>query len=535
MNQDFRQFKFGDDSRRALLEGARILADAVKVTLGPGGMNVVIEQEGGPPVVTKDGVTVAKSVNLRGKYENLGAQIIKEAASRACEIAGDGTTTATVLTYSLFESGMRLLAAGHSYTDVRKGIVDAVAQVIAALSELSRPVDSREDLVSVGTISANGEANIGELIAEAFDRVGRDGIIAVEEAKGFSTYLEVTEGTEIDRGYISPYFVTDSERMTSLLENPLVLITNRKISTTKEILPAMERAHGQRRPLLIVADDVDGEALQTIFMNKTKGLIQACVIRPPEFGEGRVHALEDLAVLLGAKFEPEIQLEKVTTEHFGTCKRVVISRNKTVIVSPGGARDLVESRLLAIRAAEANPALSDGERELLGRRRKRLAGAVAVIRVGGATESEMLERRDRVDDALHAVQAAIECGILPGGGTALIHASKHKAPRGSESYRAAWSAAIECCSAPLRTIVTNCGLNGDTIVDRARRQKPGWGFNAATHRWVDLLAVGIIDPLKVVKSSLEHAASASIMLLSVGAAIVTDTINTDSTNEENAL
>jgi chaperonin GroEL len=527
MSNDFKHFKFGEDSRRALLEGATILAKAVGVTLGPGGMNVVIEQEGAPPIVTKDGVTVARSVNLRGKYQNLGAQIIKEAASRACEVAGDGTTTATVLTHSLFESGMRLLSSGHSYVDVRRGITDAVNHTLQSLPALSRPVDSREDLVSVGTISANGERNIGELIAEAFDRVGRDGIIAVEEAKGFNTFLEVTEGTEIDRGYVSPYFVTDTERMVAVLENPIVLVTNKKISTTKEIVPAMERAHSLRRPLLIVADDVEGEALQTIFMNKTKGIIQACVIRPPEFGDGRIHALEDLASLLGARFEPEISLEKVTSEHFGSCKRAVVSRSKTIIVNPQGSQEKVAARIAAIREIEENPALTDGEKDLLRRRKKRLAGAVAVIRVGGATESEMLERRDRVDDALHAVQAAIECGIVPGGGTALIHASKGKIPQGNDSYKAAYAAAQECFTSPLRAIISNCGLNDDTIVEKVRRQKPGIGFNAATHSWVNLLDTGVIDPLKVVKSSLEHSHSASIMLLSVGAAIVTDTTRDD--------
>jgi len=529
---DFKEFKFGDDSRRALLQGARTLADAVKVTLGPGGMNVVIEQPGGPPIVTKDGVTVAKSVNLRGKYENLGAQIIKEAASRACEIAGDGTTTATVLTHAFFESGMRLLSAGHSYVDIKRGMSQATKDVLDSLSSLSRPVESRDEIVSVGTISANGEAAIGELIAEAFDKVGREGIISVEEAKGFNTFLEVTEGTEIDRGYVSPYFVTNSERMVAVLESPLVLITNRKISTTKEIIPILEKAHSTKRPILIIADDVEGEAMQTLFMNKTKGIIQACVIRPPEFGEGRTYALEDLAILLGGKFEPETPLEKIRSEDLGSCKKVVVSRTKTVIVSPGGNHDEIEKRVEAIRSAEEMPSLTEGERELLLRRKKRLAGAVAVIRVGGATESEMMERRDRVDDALHAVQAALEEGIVPGGGTTLIHASKGKRPRGNESYKAAYLAAINACAAPLRAIANNCGLNGDTIVDRARRQKPGWGFNASSLKWVNLLEEGVIDPLKVVRSSLEHSVSASTILLSVGAAVVTDDSNNNESDEE---
>jgi chaperonin GroEL len=331
---------------------------------------------------------------------------------------------------------------------------------------------------------------------------------------------------------VSPYFVTNSERMTALLENPLILITNRKVTTTKEILPILEKAHSTKKPLLIVADDVEGEAMQTLFMNKSKGIIQVCVIRPPEFGEGRVHALEDLAALLGGKFEPEAPLEKLRLEDLGTCKRVIVGRTKTVIVSPGGSSERIADRVAAIRLAEESPDLTEGERDLLSRRKKRLAGAVAVIRVGGATESEMMERRDRVDDALHAVQAAIEGGVVPGGGTALIHASKGKRARGNESYKAAYAAAIESCAAPLRAIANNCGLNGDTIVERARRQKPGWGFNASSHKWVNLIDEGVIDPLKVVRSSLEHSASASTILLSVGAAVVTDDDNNSESVED---
>lgn len=522
---DFKEFKFGEEGRQSLLKGAKILTDAVKVTLGPGGMNVVIEQMDRPPLITKDGVTVAKAVNLRGKFENLGAQIIKEAASRTCEVAGDGTTTATILTYSLFESGMRLLSAGHSFAELRQGMMTAVDDICKTLPDISRKVESNSDLISVGTISANGEKVIGELIAEAFASVGSDGIITIEEAKGFSTYLEVTEGTEIDRGYISPYFVTDSERMIAVLDNPLVLLTNKKISTTKEILPVLEKAHSAGRPILIVADDVEGEALQTLFTNKSKGIIQVCVIRPPEFGEGRAHALEDLASLLDCKFEPDIQLEKVKIDNLGSCKRAIINRTKSVIISPKGNKELIESRLQSIKNMESNPALTEGERGLLSRRKKRLAGAVAVIRVGGATESEMGERRDRVDDALHAVQAALEEGIVPGGATALIHATKGKKPRGTESYNAGYNSVLEACHEPLRSIANNCGLNGDTIVEKAKRQKLGFGFNASTHEWVNLIDEGIIDPLKVIRSSLEHSASASIILLSVGAIITTDENN----------
>lgn len=527
---NFKEFKFGDDGRRSLLKGAKTLSSAVSVTLGPGGMNVVIEQENGPPLVTKDGVTVAKSVNLRDKWENLGAQIIKEAASRACEIAGDGTTTATILTHAMFDSGMKLLSSGHSYAEMKRGMSDASTQVQQALIEMGTPVRETSELVSVGTISANGESLIGEVIARAFEEVGRDGVITVEEAKGFETYLEVTEGTEIDRGYISPYFVTDSEKMIAVLENPLVLVSNKKITTAKEIVPLLESVYMAKRPLVIIADDVEGEALQTLYLNKSKSIIQVCVIRPPEFGEGRVHALEDLAALLGANFTPDVDLKNTKIDDLGSCKKIVINRTKTIFVNPSSNSEKISKRVESIKQIEKDPSITQGERELLQRRKKRLAGSVAVIRVGGSTEQEMKERKDRVDDALSAVYAAVSGGILPGGGTSLIHASKRLRSRGEGSYRAGFDVVVDSCFVPLMTIASNCGLNGETIVEKARRQKLGYGFNASTHQWCNLIEEGVIDPVNVVLSSLEHATSAAIMLLSVGAAIVSDNENNE--NEE---
>jgi chaperonin GroEL len=522
---DFKSLTFGSDAREQLLRGVTILSDAVRVTLGPKGMNVVIEQEGGPPLVTKDGVTVAKSINLRENFANLGCQMVKEAANRACEVAGDGTTTATVLTHAIFSEGMKLASAGYSMADVRMGIEAGVASVIESLRESAIPVRDDNDIISVGTVSANGEKDIGELIAEAMRTVGRDGVISVEEARGFSSSLVVTEGTEIDRGYISPYFVNNQEKMTSDLDDAYVLVTNRKFTTMKEILPILEKAHSSSKPLLIVADDVEGEALHGLVMNKTKGVLNVCVIRAPEFGEGRVPALEDLACLLGTKVIIDNDLSKVSLDSLGRAKKVISSRTKTTFVHTAGKKDDVQARVEAIRSFQENLSLTDGERSFLSRRLSRLAGGVAVIRVGGSTELEVKERKDRVDDALHATRAAVEEGILPGGGVALIHASKRLdtiEKRKSEDFCSGVEVVRQACRYPLRQIALNAGMVPDVVVEKALRQKDGRGLNAATGEWCDLVSAGVIDPLKVVRSSLEHAASAALMLLSVGAAIVSE-------------
>lgn len=520
---DFKSLTFGSEAREQLLRGVTVLSDAVRVTLGPKGMNVVIEQEGGPPLVTKDGVTVAKSINLRDNFANLGCQMVKEAASRACEVAGDGTTTATVLTHAMFSEGMRLSSAGYSMAEVRSGIEAGVDAVIHSLRTAAIPVRDDNDIVSVGTVSANGEKEIGELIAEAMRTVGRDGVISVEEARGFSSSLVVTEGTEIDRGYISPYFVNNQEKMTSELEDAYVLVTNRKFSAMKEILPVLEKAHSVSKPLLIVADDVEGEALHGLVMNKTKGILNVCVIRAPEFGEGRVPALEDLACLLGTKVVLDGDLSKVPFESLGRAKKVISSRTKTTFVHTAGKKEDIQARIDAIRSYQENLTLTEGERSFISRRLARMAGGVAVIRVGGSTELEVKERKDRVDDALHATRAAVEEGVLPGGGIALIQASRcldEIERRQSEDFRSGIEVVRQACRYPLKQIAINAGMVPDVVVEKALRQRGGRGLNAATGEWCDLVAVGVIDPLKVVRSSLEHAASAALMLLSVGAAIV---------------
>lgn len=524
--------EFDNDARRHLFVGVKTLSDAVKVTLGPRGNNVVIEQPGGPPLVTKDGVTVAKSINLKDKFANLGAQIVKEAAGRACDVAGDGTTTATVLTYTIFSEGLRLLSAGFSPLDMRRGIEDSVQVILSEVKGMGKSVSSDEDVENVGTISANGEREIGRLLTQALNLVGREGVVTVEEAKGYATSLSVTEGAEIDRGYISPYFVTDQDKLTCDLKDPLVLVTNKKISAMREIVPLLEKVLGTGRPLLIVADDVEGEALQGLVMNKAKGILNVCVIRGPEFGDSRVPALEDLATLLGCEvfIGGEKELAALEVTNLGTCKRAQVSRAASVIVQPAGDKSKVEARIASLRESLNDPTYDDHRIEVTKRRIARLSGAVAVIRVGGATELEVKERRDRVDDALHATRAAIESGILPGGGTSIAQATRalRKTGRGkSESYRAGVDVVRKACLAPIRQILENSGVQQDVIVERILKEELGVGFDASNLEWCNLYDRGIIDPVKVIVSSVEHAVSAGLLLLSVGAAIVEDPTNED--------
>lgn len=527
MDSTLKSLEFGKDSRAHLLEGVKTLSDAVRVTLGPRGNNVVIEQAGGPPLVTKDGVTVARSINLRDKFANLGAQIVKEAASRACEVAGDGTTTATVLTHSIFSEGQRLMSAGFPALDMRRGIEDSVDLVVQELREMSRSVTGPEEIESVGTISANGEREIGKLLVQAMGLVGNSGIITVEEAKGFATSLHVTEGAEIDRGYISPYFVTNQDKMICEMKEPFVLVTNKKISTMREIVPLLEKCLNESKPLLIVADDVEGEALQGLVMNKAKGILSVCVVRAPEFGDSRVPALEDLATLLGCELfiGGESELTKLGTDSLGRCSRVEVSRNKSLFIQPTGDKTRVEERVESLREQLKSPLTDEYTSQVISRRLSRLAGSVAVIRVGGATELEVKERKDRVDDALHATRAAVESGILPGGGTSLVQASKtlKRLERGAtDGYRAGIGIVRNACIAPLRQILENAGVPHEKIIDRAVKEKRGVGFDASKLEWCSMYDRGIIDPAKVVISSLEHATSAGLLLLSVGASIVDD-------------
>lgn len=527
MTEGFKALIFDDEARESLRRGVDSLAQAVRVTMGPSGQNVIIEVPGAPPIVTKDGVTVARAIDFRDRNMNLGAQIVKEAASRTCDSAGDGTTTATVLTHAIFNGGLRVLSGDHSSPEVRAGMSWAVNAVIDELREMSKPVSSDEEIVQVGAISANGEREIGELLSQAMRAVGRDGTITVEEAKGFSTSLHVVEGAELDRGYLSPYFVTDSEKMVSSLDSPFVLLTNNRITALKELLPLLEKIHNVQKPILIVADDIEGEAMQGLVVNRTKGVLQVCAIKGPEFGENRLHALQDLAVLLGTKvIVGESELSKVQIQDLGRCKRAVIGRYRTILIDAAGKKEEIEERSREMRAQIEDPSLDQQDRDALRRRLARLAGGVAVLRVGGATEPELKERRDRVDDALHATKAAVEEGILPGGGTALVRAAARARRRlvrnRSDSFKQGVEVVLYACCAPLRQIVSNAGRNPELILSKVERLRDNMGYDAATERYVDTMEMGIVDPLKVVRSALENAHSAASMLLSVGCTIVED-------------
>lgn len=526
MSEGFKALLFDDDAREGLRRGVESLAQVVRVTMGPSGQNVIIEVPGAPPIVTKDGVTVARSIDFRDRNMNLGAQIIKEAANRTCDAAGDGTTTATVLAHAIFAGGLRVLSGDHSGPDVRAGMSWAVSSVIEELRAMAKPVSSDEEIIQVGTISANGEREIGELLAQAMRAVGRDGTITVEEAKGFSTSLHVVEGAELDRGYLSPYFVTDSERMVSSLESPYVLLTNNRITSIKEILPLLEKIHNAQKPILIVADDVEGEAMQGLVVNRTKGILQVCAIKGPEFGENRFHALEDLAALLGTRvLVGEAELAAVKLEDLGRCKRAIIGRYKTVIIDAAGKKSDLESRAQEIRN-QIDASLDTQDREVLRRRLARLVGGVAILRVGGSTEPELKERCDRVDDALHATKAAVDEGILPGGGTALVRAAarirKRILKNKNDSFRQGIEVVLQACCAPLRQISINAGSNPELVLSKVERLRDNMGYDAATEKYVDTLVAGIVDPLKVVRSALENAHSAASMLLSVGCTVVDD-------------
>lgn len=522
-----KHLEFGKKARDHILEGVTVLADAVRVTLGPRGNNVVIEIPNRPPIVTKDGVTVAKAINLRDKYANLGAQIVKEAASRACDVAGDGTTTATVLTHAIFSEGQKLLNAGYSSLELRRGIEDSIEQISLELASKALKIEDEQSIVNVATISANGEQEIGELLNQAFKAVGREGVVTVEEAKGFNTSLVITEGTELDRGYISPYFVTDQDKMVADLKDPYIFVSNRKISSMRELVPLLEKVLKVSKPLVIISDEVDGEALQGLVMNKAKGIVQVCAIKAPEFGDGRVPALEDLSTLLNCELflGSAEDIASLNLESLGRCERMIVHRDRTIIVKPAGSRNNVENRITAIKEKLQDPTLSNDSILFQKRRLNRLSGAVAVIRVGGATEMELGERRDRVEDALNATKAAIAGGILPGGGSALaqsIRCLKNLERGKSEDYKAGIKVVRTACLAPITQILENAGIGGERILERLQREEFGTGYDALKLEWCDMLERGIIDPSLVVQSSLKNAASAALMLLSVGASIVED-------------
>ncbi len=516
--------KFGVDARNKMLHGVDVLADAVKVTLGPKGRNVVLEKSFGAPRITKDGVTVAKEIELSDKFENMGAQMVREVASKANDTAGDGTTTATVLAQAIVREGAKAVAAGINPMDLKRGIDAAVEAVVADLEKRSKKITTSDQVAQVGTISANGEREIGAMIAKAMEKVGNEGVITVEEAKSLHTELDVVEGMQFDRGYLSPYFVTNADKMTCDLENPLILIHEKKLSSLQAMLPLLEQVARGQQPLLIIAEDVEGEALATLVVNKLRGGLKVAAVKAPGFGDRRKAMLEDIAILTGGTVVSEdlgIQLENVTLDMLGTAKRVSITKDETTIVDGAGKKKDIEARCSQIRA-QVEETSSDYDREKLQERLAKLAGGVAVIRVGGSTEVEVKERKDRVDDAMHATRAAVEEGILPGGGAALVYAIKalEKIKPVNDDQRMGVNIVRRALEAPARQIASNAGHDGSVIVGKLIESKDAnWGFDAQNGEFVDLIKAGIIDPTKVVRSALQNAASVAGLLVTTEAMV----------------
>ncbi len=515
------QITYGDDSRRAILRGVNSLADAVKVTLGPRGRNVILGRAFGSPTITKDGVTVAKEIELKDPLQNMGAQMVKEVASKTSDIAGDGTTTATVLAQAIYREGARNVTAGANPMAVKRGIDRSVEAITHELKRMSQPVTGPM-IAQVGTISANHDETIGRIIAEAMEKVGKDGVITLEEAKGMDTSLDVVEGMQFDRGYLSPYFVTDPERMEVVLENPVILIHEKRISAMKDLLPLLELVARASRPLLIVAEDIEGEALATIVVNKLRGTLQVAAVKAPGYGDRRKAMLEDLAVLTGGKAITEdlgVKLENMTMEDLGQAKKVTIDKDNTTIVEGAGSAASIAGRVKQLRT-QVDDTTSDYDREKLQERLAKLVGGVAIIKVGAATETELKEKKARVEDAMHATKAAVEEGIVPGGGVALLRASKaleHLEVGGDEQIGVKIVArAIE---EPMRWIAANAGHEGSIVVQRVKEMKGDDGFNAQSERYENLVAAGVIDPTKVVRSALQNAASIASLLLTTEAVI----------------
>ncbi len=518
-----KEILFRSDAQRRILRGVDTLADAVKVTLGPKGRNVVLEKSWGAPKVTKDGVTVAKEVELGDKFENLGAQMVKEVASKTADMAGDGTTTATVLAQAIFREGARMVAAGHNPMSLKRGIDRAVAACVEELGRISKPIKSSEEVAQVGTISSNGDETIGKMLADALERVGKEGVITIEEAKGMETTVEVVEGMQFDRGYLSPYFVTDAERMECVLDEPYILIHEKKISTMHDLVPLLESVVKSGQPLCIIAEDVDGEALATLVVNKMRGTLKVAAVKAPGFGDRRKEMLKDIATLTGGTVISEElgqKLENATLRELGRAKRVRIDKDDTTIVDGMGDKTAIQGRMDAIRR-QIEDTTSDYDREKLEERLAKLAGGVAVVKVGAATEVEMKERKDRVDDALNATRAAAEEGIVPGGGVALVRCQKALDALALEGEEAVGVDIIRrALEEPLRMIARNAGHDGSVVIDKVRVGKGAFGFNAATERYGDLIQWGIVDPTKVVRCALEHAASVAGLMLTTDAMIV---------------
>src|SRR6056297_1716513 len=513
---------FDTKARQQLKKGIDTLADAVKVTLGPKGRNVVIDKSFGAPLITKDGVTVAKEIELEDKFENMGAQMVKEVASKTSDVAGDGTTTATVLAQSIYNEGLKLVTAGRNPMSIKRGIDKAVESIVAELDKATNPTRDQKEIAQVGTISANNDATIGNIIAEAMGKVGKEGVITVEEAKGLETTLDVVEGMQFDRGYLSPYFVTNPEKMVCEMDEPLILINEKKISNMKELLPVLEQAAKMSKPLVIIAEDIEGEALATLVVNKLRGTLNVVAVKAPGFGERRKAMLQDIAILTGGQVISEevgLKLENTTLDLLGRARKVVITKDDTTIVEGAGAEDDIKGRINQIKA-EIDNTDSDWDREKLQERLAKLSGGVAVVKVGAATETELKEVKHRIEDALSATRAAVEEGIVAGGGTALLQAETGLDALDLAGDEATGARIIrQAVSAPLYWIASNAGMEGSVVVERVRGMEPGQGLNALTGDYEDLIKAGVIDPAKVTRSALQNAASIAGLLLTTEALI----------------
>ncbi|WP_339206733.1 chaperonin GroEL [Bacillus sp. FSL W8-1143] len=516
-----KDIKFSEEARRAMLRGVDALADAVKVTLGPKGRNVVLEKKFGSPLITNDGVTIAKEIELEDAFENMGAKLVAEVASKTNDVAGDGTTTATVLAQAMIREGLKNVTAGANPVGVRKGIEEAVKVALEGLHEISKPIEGKESIAQVASISAADE-EVGSLIAEAMERVGNDGVITIEESKGFTTELEVVEGMQFDRGYASPYMVTDSDKMEAVLENPYILITDKKITNIQEILPVLEQVVQQGKPLLLIAEDVEGEALATLVVNKLRGTFNAVAVKAPGFGDRRKAMLEDISVLTGGELITEdlgLDLKSTEIGQLGRASKVVVTKENTTIVEGSGDSAQIAARVNQIRA-QVEETTSEFDKEKLQERLAKLAGGVAVIKVGAATETELKERKLRIEDALNSTRAAVEEGIVSGGGTALVNVYKKVASIEADGdVQTGVNIVLRSLEEPIRQIAHNAGLEGSVIVERLKNEEIGVGFNAATNEWVNMIEKGIVDPTKVTRSALQNAASVAAMLLTTEAVV----------------
>lgn len=516
-----KDIKFSEDARRAMLRGVDTLADAVKVTLGPKGRNVVLDKKFGSPLITNDGVTIAKEIELEDAFENMGAQLVSEVASKTNDVAGDGTTTATVLAQAMIREGLKNVTSGANPVGIRRGIEKAVALAVEELKGISQPIESKEAISQIAAVSS-GDNEVGQLIAEAMERVGNDGVITIEESKGFNTELEVVEGMQFDRGYSSPYMVTDQDKMEAVLEDPYILITDKKIGNIQEVLPVLEQVVQQGKPLLMIAEDVEGEALATLVVNKLRGTFNAVAVKAPGFGDRRKAMLEDIAVLTGAEVITEdlgLDLKSTGIEQLGRASKVVVTKDDTTIVEGSGDPETISSRVAQIRA-QAEETTSDFDKEKLQERLAKLAGGVAVVKVGAATETELKERKLRIEDALNSTRAGVEEGMVPGGGTALVNIHGKVSELSLEGDEATGaSIVLRALEEPVRQIVHNAGLEGSIIVERLKGEKVGIGYNAATDEWVNMVEAGIVDPTKVTRYALQNAASVAAMFLTTEAVV----------------